>query len=100
MSYLSFLFCASLIDASFDVFTQSKSRKPYVLSRHSVGHCKFVLAVILNKRVEAARVHISLQNDFAFAKIFGIDLHDPDMLAVDRCMEKIQGATVKYEISS
>ena len=83
--------CASLIDASFDVFTQSESCKSYVLSCHGVGHCKLVLEVILNKRVEAARVHLCLQYDLAFSYILDIYFHNSDMLAVDRRMEKIQG---------
>lgn len=73
-------------------------RQTDMLSCHRVGHCKLAAAVILNERIEAARVHLRLKYDFTVRNIIGIDTEDSDMLAVDRRMEEIQPAVILDEI--
>ena len=96
-----FLCCTANLDAYlFDVFTQGKSSESDVLSCYGVGHCQLTVAVILDEGIKAACVHLGLQYDLAPCDVLGIYFYDPDMLTVDRCVEKIQSVTVKDEISS
>ena len=45
-----------------------------MLSCNGVRHCKLIFAEILHKGIEAACVHLGLQDDLALCNILGIDL--------------------------
>lgn len=49
----------------FQIIAQCKSCKPDVFSVYRAGHRKFVVIIILDKRIEIASVHIGLQYNAA-----------------------------------
>ena len=54
---------------------------------NSIGHGQFAVVIILNEGVEAAGVHLSLQNDLTVCQILGVNLQNTDMFSVDGGME-------------
>ena len=59
-----------------------------------------MIFVILNERIEAARSHVRLKKHFTSREVGGVDFQDPDMLSVNRCMEKIEVAVKHDKIGS
>ena len=54
---------------------------------NGIGHGQFAAAIILNEGVEAAGVHLGLQNDQTVCQIIGVNLQNTDMFSVDGGMK-------------
>ena len=69
-----------------------------MLSVNRIRHTKLSCAVVLNKRIKAAAVHICLKNYLTVCNVIAVYLDNSYMVSVRRRMEKIQSALIHNKI--
>ena len=71
-----------------------------MLAGNGVGHGKLSIPVVLDKGIEAAAVHLCLQDDPGVGNILGVYLQNADMLPVRGCVEQEKSALIEDEVTS